>query len=292
MTIREDKENRASARPQLDDAAAPQGWKAVSILSSVEGAKAESSAPRKASTGRWLVATSLLVVLAGIAAARLAGPATDAGSPARAEAEAAKPATADGQPASPPTTDIAASVASAASGGAAMTARIETPEMPASTSISSASPEAPIASPVKPDITSSADAASGRKATLQKAPASRAAVPHHASAASAVASAKARASHRDPARAEARREAREAGARDPDVALLAALMAHESGTDAAPTKTPRAVFTSPNEGSIAALVRRCNGLAGAESRQCQRRICEGYWGKAQACPGRPTGQAD
>ncbi|RQP23755.1 hypothetical protein [Piscinibacter terrae] len=66
--------------------------------------------------------------------------------------------------------------------------------------------------------------------------------------------------------------------RDPDVDLLAALMAHLGQPDAKGAK--------PNldDTSIAKLVKRCESLSGDEAAQCQKRICDGYWGKAQACP--------
>ncbi|MBK1613887.1 hypothetical protein CKO44_10440 [Rubrivivax gelatinosus] len=36
--------------------------------------------------------------------------------------------------------------------------------------------------------------------------------------------------------------------------------------------------------TIADLVRRCRSLAGEEALRCRRRICENYWGRADACP--------
>lgn len=76
---------------------------------------------------------------------------------------------------------------------------------------------------------------------------------------------------------------------DADVDLLAALMAHVSrdGMTAAsfralPTAQPGAHADSAT--TIAALVRSCSTLSANAARQCRQRICEGYWGKAEACP--------
>lgn len=66
--------------------------------------------------------------------------------------------------------------------------------------------------------------------------------------------------------------------RDPDVELLSAIMKHlgdENGTTAAPARSAQ---------TIAELVKSCKGKDAIEALLCQRRICEGSWGKAQACP--------
>ena len=94
------------------------------------------------------------------------------------------------------------------------------------------------------------------------------------------------AAHKPGAR-EATRPA--AAVKDPDVDLLAALMAHLSATGsvAQGAAAPREVQSKPvDEPTIAKLVQRCRGMGGDEGRQCQRRICEGSWGKAHACPGK------
>jgi hypothetical protein len=75
--------------------------------------------------------------------------------------------------------------------------------------------------------------------------------------------------------------------KDPDVDLLAALMTHlsGSGSTAQGSAAPReAQNKAVDEPTIAKLVQRCQAMGGEEGRQCQRRICDGYWGKAQACP--------
>lgn len=71
---------------------------------------------------------------------------------------------------------------------------------------------------------------------------------------------------------------------DADVDLLAALMAHVSGnevTAAGPVRSTRVARSAP---TIAELVRNCDAMAAAAARHCRQRICDGYWGKADACP--------
>lgn len=67
-------------------------------------------------------------------------------------------------------------------------------------------------------------------------------------------------------------------ASDPDVELLSAIMKHlgdERGATGTSTRSSQ---------TIAELVRSCRGNDPIEALLCQRRICEGSWGKAQACP--------
>jgi hypothetical protein len=84
---------------------------------------------------------------------------------------------------------------------------------------------------------------------------------------------------------------------DPDVDLLAALMAHVAAPASGPQKPAnqttlrRDKGLAPGELSIADLVRRCERMQGNEALECRRRICDGYWGKAQACPA-PRGTAN
>lgn len=72
--------------------------------------------------------------------------------------------------------------------------------------------------------------------------------------------------------------ANHAVANDPDAELVAAIMARSSGDRVSAAGSERS-------STIAALVRDCNALPDSGSAlACRRRICEGYWGKAQACP--------
>lgn len=72
---------------------------------------------------------------------------------------------------------------------------------------------------------------------------------------------------------------------DADVDLLAALMAHVSGNEATaagrPAARTRVAHSAP---TIAELVKSCSAMTATAARHCRQRICEGYWGKAEACP--------
>lgn len=70
---------------------------------------------------------------------------------------------------------------------------------------------------------------------------------------------------------------------DPDAELVAAIMARMEGSRGASERS--APTSNERSNTIAALVRDCNALPDSGSAlACRRRICEGYWGKAQACP--------
>lgn len=60
---------------------------------------------------------------------------------------------------------------------------------------------------------------------------------------------------------------------DSDVALLAALMAHASGSDAGEHSASPAAWQ----------LRRCARLGGQQAAQCQARACAGHWGRSSAC---------
>jgi hypothetical protein len=62
------------------------------------------------------------------------------------------------------------------------------------------------------------------------------------------------------------------------VLLLSALLAHVSRGDA------NRALPEQDQLTIAQLVKRCDARAADEARECRRRICEGYWGKADVCP--------
>jgi outer membrane biosynthesis protein TonB len=69
---------------------------------------------------------------------------------------------------------------------------------------------------------------------------------------------------------------------DADVLLLSALLAHVSRADT------NGALPEQDRLTIAQLVKRCDARATEEARECRRRICEGYWGKAEACPAPAT----
>ncbi len=65
------------------------------------------------------------------------------------------------------------------------------------------------------------------------------------------------------------------GGDDADVDLIAALMQHLNRQGSPDGAVPT---------TIADLVGRCKGLSVADAQRCQRRICDNYWGRAEACP--------
>jgi len=76
-----------------------------------------------------------------------------------------------------------------------------------------------------------------------------------------------------------------APARDPDAELVAAIMARLESPQAPTGGRATTGATSDRSSTIASLVRDCNAMAdSASALACRHRICEGYWGKAQACP--------
>lgn len=68
------------------------------------------------------------------------------------------------------------------------------------------------------------------------------------------------------------------GKNDPDVELLSAIMKHLDQGAGKPAAAAR------SDQTIADLVKSCQTRDAIEALLCQRRICEGSWGKAQACP--------
>lgn len=118
-----------------------------------------------------------------------------------------------------------------------------------------------------------------RAETSPAAPSPNKAATTAARKASAPSKAEAQASATTPKQAKPTANAH-AGSRDPDVELLNAIMKHLGNGQAAasatgPTRSPQ---------TIAELVKSCRTKDAIEALMCQRRICEGSWGKAQACP--------
>lgn len=151
---------------------------------------------------------------------------------------------------------------------------------PASTAASeaTASPFDQLASMPAATVASSAgvdQARPAKKAAPQRSrnePAARAA----RAAPAAKATPSSRATGHSPSRAPAQAAAGQpTGQSDADVEIMAALIGHMNESNAA---------SGTADASIADLVRHCRSLPGAEAQACQRRICQGYWGRAEACP--------
>ncbi len=68
---------------------------------------------------------------------------------------------------------------------------------------------------------------------------------------------------------------------DADVAVVSALIGSRHTHDGVVSATAQQQQQQPT--TIAGLVRQCRALDPAEATACRRRICDGYWGKAQAC---------
>lgn len=199
-----------------------------------------------------------------------------------AELAAAPPAAAAGTAVAASTPASAAAVladATPAAAAAATPARIEDVAVPPAAAPTTAAPATAVpaseAVPAPPAERSAAAAAPA--GTARPRPAAHAATRQNAAHRPAGGS--------SPATASAKAAARPAGnaarapGNDPDVEILAALMSHlnANGGAAPPARSPD---------TIAELVRSCHALAPAEASACQRRICQGYWGKADACPAR------
>ncbi len=69
---------------------------------------------------------------------------------------------------------------------------------------------------------------------------------------------------------------------DSDVELLEAMVAHLQGQE--PALRPGASSADAGPQTIARLVEECKRLGPEQMRKCRQKICEGYWGRAQACP--------
>ncbi len=82
--------------------------------------------------------------------------------------------------------------------------------------------------------------------------------------------------------------------KDADVELLAALMHYSDEVNAPATgkARPQSGGARMNDLTIADLVKRCQALGGDEATQCKKRICSGYWGKAEACPAKQAPVSD
>ena len=278
-----------AARPSLTDAGSSDEGP-ISILASLEHDQIPASR-RRPSSRRWRWFGGAALIAAAIVGYTFDRAASGDGSyPAGGGIE--EPAAAG--PVSP-VTPAASSVSEMAvpsqvTASAPQGARIETIDVASATAARQAASAAPagddpfaVLSPQAPRPGSpsagSAKWASSDARSLPAAPA-------------APASAKApvpRSSHGQPSRP--RPAQRAAGKReDPDVDLLAALMAHAAAPASAPQKAASHRTVRRHEAgaredlSIAKLVRRCEAMQGGKAVECRRRLCEGYWGKAQACP--------
>jgi hypothetical protein len=313
---------QGKSRPSLTAARGVQEDR-LSILASLETRERELFAPRRSSSkGRWIFG---FLVLASVAAAYVYTHVDELLAPAN-NAEKVKIASpsATNQNQSPkvaqpvetgllPAAASSASAASALASAASAPARIEVVEpvvakasgndpfatltaVPAAASApalgasvpmpaASASPVMAVAAASAPTKPVAPGAAAHTAPVLAKAarPASHKPAHPHAEVVASQKYHAAQTSAQEPAKPKT-----PTGGRDPDVDLLAALMAHVGNSDA----KGAARNANLDDTSIAKLVKRCESMNGDEAMQCQKRICDGYWGKAQACPVRTAAKRE
>ena len=226
------------------------------------------NAPRSTRSGRtkgWVVFVS--VALAGAAALVLATYSDNPGNPDVA-LMGAKPAL---QPTAPRAEQAAASTVESPSGSSAATAKgierlvVDEPDSPARVETGSEGLVRLPGMAVASEATAAPPSAASATAPAARLVKSRPVTPKH----SVTAGIRGRTDSRP-----------DTPARDPDAELVAAIMARmESFTG---VSSPSA---GDRSGTIASLVRDCSSIEDSESAlACRRRICAGYWGKAQACP--------
>ena len=259
--------------------------KQLSILAAIDGSPpaAAGSSSRQPGRAFWAVVALCAAALVLTAAWRARAPQEVPDLPSA--ASPASPATAAVAPA-PPQAVNAAQASAAASAAAPMVTQVAGIEnLPEAAPAEAATAAAPKAAP------QGADAPVAKPPAARKAPtrAERRAQAKAGSKTTTVARAPARITPSvtaalAPAAATALSSAAAAkhsgsASPDADVELLAALMQHMN-RDASGKPVP----TAQGETTIANLVGRCKSLSGAEAQNCQRRICENYWGRAEACP--------
>ena len=134
----------------------------------------------------------------------------------------------------------------------------------------------------KATVSPAATAAAKADAKANAKAKAKASTPPHETRVAAQPSADRKSAARTPA--PAGRTANAAPSSDPDVALLSAMLATMSRDSRSAGDGSPSAQTQLN---ITQLVQRCEqrGLKDAiDTFECKRRICDGYWGKADACP--------
>ena len=158
-----------------------------------------------------------------------------------------------------------------ASAATAEPARIETAVLPPAAKTAAAVEALPSAPAVEPPRVVANRAASTPK--WARSPNVTPAMASHAAGAD---------SNKPTASVKAKPAARSNRGTDSDVELLEAMVAHLQGQDRAPGTGAPTADTRPQ--TIARLVQDCKQLGPEQLRLCRQQICEGYWGRAQACP--------
>ena len=188
-------------------------------------------------------------------------------------------------PVAPAASTVVAEAASAVQApGAPPGARIETVDAssPGNDPFAALAQEAP--GPALASVTAAASVSGGNETSRAARPVKTADKAAHPRAAAAKKGSTANTAKARPPRHADKRA-------DPDVDLLAALMAHVASPASSAPKAASRRGAGGDAGaredlSIAKLVTRCEAMQGSKAAECRRRICDGYWGKAQACPAR------
>jgi hypothetical protein len=280
---------RTTSRPSLlssndSDIAAPAALQPMRLLSALEPSSPRRRTSATSSAMKGLIALATLSI-AGVAALIVATNSDSTGAPDVVAMGTAPPST---------TTPAPSAGAASAPMESDRTPAAAAPVQPAQSPSEEPLPNSRLDGPARVEtgtvgLTVPGMAAVAEPVATQRAaastPVARSALasglpPHRTKGRSAVAVKSAAAG---PARA-GHETAADAPARDPDAELVAAIMARlESPSSANGGSTTAATADKP--GTIATLVRDCNAMAdGASALACRRRICDGYWGKAQACP--------
>lgn len=269
-----------AARPSLvaaSDTATPAGGdeRPMRMLDALQGSSGTSprrAAARPGGSGRWPWMPGVLVMAIGSALA--VGLMNTGESPAEptaaADGAAAPPAATTAPPPTGPASDTAPA-AGPAKVEAAQTGLAALPGMEAAAAAQHAVATSPAASAAASSLQAAQAVRTAQTAGAAPRPPKR--------PARAAARPRADAQRPMPRRPSASVPAATTG--DPDAELVAAIMARleARGAAAMPTRVPERGST------IAALVSDCQALPDpANALACRRRICDGYWGKAQACP--------
>lgn len=277
MAQREGPSDDASAgqkRPSLIERAAstaPTPAPSLSVLAALDGRAPQPAGRAPKSAMPWLLGLGGLAVAAVFTGWMLRGTPPSAAAPERVAAAAPAPATTPAPAAVEPAASAAIVAAAPASATPAMAAVEELPA--AAAAAAAASPLAVLAA--APDAAPKATAEKNAERT--KARPAREKARTKDTKDTRVAKARTEPKARPAvatAKAAAAAPAAVASTGDADVDLIAALVQHMD----------RDASAAKGDLTIADLVGRCKSLAGSEAQRCMRRICENYWGRAEACP--------
>lgn len=269
----------APRRPSLTDGAPAGGvpHKQLSVLAALDGKPPAPVGRGSRGALPWLLGLGGLVIAAIAVMVATRGPGGEAPRPAPVEVVAA-PAAA---PAVAPAPPAAAAMPAPPAASAAAVAAVE--DLPAVAAVGAAAAATaavasaePAARPAQDKRAKPKPAPEKRTQVAQAKPKPKPAAKPGTAPTTTTASARAAKGATVAAAGTAAAAAATASTGDADVDLIAALVQHMNRQEAQ--------GTARGEVTIAELVGRCKSLAGDDALRCQRRICENYWGRAEACP--------